>query len=128
MGDIIGYDNEGNPIYGEAPKKDTGKSFNDSIKDLFWDVLGREPRPEELSAYSRDFGAKIDSDEEQIFFDRSQQEIKNRNDPILNLYKEATGGREPGLEEYRETRKELGGDISAEERAGVFRKLCRSVI
>jgi hypothetical protein len=50
----------------------------------------------ELSAYSRDFGAKIDSDEEQIFFDRSQQEIKNRNDPILNLYKEATGGREPG--------------------------------
>jgi hypothetical protein len=118
MGDIIGYDNEGNPIYGEAPKKETGKSFNDAIKDLFWDVLGREPRPEELSAYSRDFGAKIDSDEEQIFFDRSQQEIKNRNDPILNLYKEATGGREPGLEEYRETRKELGGDISAEERAG----------
>jgi hypothetical protein len=99
-------------------KKETGKSFNDAIKDLFWDVLGREPRPEELSAYSRDFGAKIDSDEEQIFFDRSQQEIKNRNDPILNLYKEATGGREPGLEEYRETRKELGGDISAEERAG----------
>jgi hypothetical protein len=123
MGDIIGYDNEGNPIYGEddpaiPPKKETGKSFNDAIKDLFWDVLGREPRPEELSAYSRDFGAKIDSDEEQIFFDRSQQEIKNRNDPILNLYKEATGGREPGLEEYRETRKELGGDISAEERAG----------
>jgi hypothetical protein len=101
-----------------SPKKETGKSFNDAIKDLFWDVLGREPRPEELSAYSRDFGAKIDSDEEQIFFDRSQQEIKNRNDPILNLYKEATGGREPGLEEYRETRKELGGDISAEERAG----------
>jgi hypothetical protein len=118
MGDIIGYDNEGNPIYGEAPKKETGKSFNDAIKDLFWDVLGREPRPEELSAYKTDFGAKIDSDEEQIFFDRSQQEIKNRNDPILNLYKEATGGREPGLEEYRETRKELGGDISAEERAG----------
>jgi hypothetical protein len=118
MGDIIGYDNEGNPIYGEAPKKDTGKSFNDSIKDLFWDVLGREPRPEELSAYSRDFGAKIDSDEEQIFFDRSQKEIQGRNDPILNLYKEATGGREPGFEEYRETRKELGGDISAEERAG----------
>jgi hypothetical protein len=118
MGDIIGYDNEGNPIYGEAPKKETGKSFNDAIKDLFWDVLGREPRPEELSAYSRDFGAKIDSDEEQIFFDRSQKEIQGRNDPILNLYKEATGGREPGLEEYRETRKELGGDISAEERAG----------
>jgi hypothetical protein len=40
MGDIIGYDNEGNPIYGEAPKKETGKSFNDAIKDLFWDVLG----------------------------------------------------------------------------------------
>jgi hypothetical protein len=115
---IIGYDDEGNPIYGEAPKKETGKSFNDAIKDLFWDVLGREPRPEELSAYSRDFGAKIDPDEEQIFFDRSQQEIQGRNDPILNLYKEATGGREPGLEEYRETRKELGGDISAEERAG----------
>jgi hypothetical protein len=129
MGDIIGYDGEGNPIYGAqfddtgnpfptTTKKETGKSFNDAIKDLFWDVLGREPRPEELSAYKRDFGAKIDSDEEQIFFDRSQQEIKNRNDPILNLYKEATGGREPGLEEYRETRKELGGDISAEERAG----------
>ena len=25
MGDIIGYDNEGNPIYGEAPKKETPK-------------------------------------------------------------------------------------------------------
>jgi hypothetical protein len=100
------------------PKKETGKSFNDAIKDLFWDVLGREPRPEELSAYSRDFGAKIDSDEEQIFFDRSQKEIQGRNDPILNLYKEATGGREPSFEEYRETRKELGGDVSAEERAG----------
>jgi hypothetical protein len=116
--EFTGLDEEGNPIYRKASKPEAGKSFNDAIKDLFWDVLGREPRPEELSAYSRDFGAKIDSDEEQIFFDRSQQEIKNRNDPILNLYKEATGGREPGLEEYRETRKELGGDISAEERAG----------
>jgi hypothetical protein len=116
--EFIGLDNEGNPIYGEAPKKEkeTGKSFNDAIKDLFWDVLGREPRPEELSAYSRDFGAKIDPDEEQIFFDRSQKEIQGRNDPILNLYKEVTGGREPSFEEYRSTRKELGGDVSAEER------------
>jgi hypothetical protein len=117
MGDFIGLDNDGNPIYGEAPKKETGKSFNDAIKDLFWDVLGREPSPRELSAYSRDFGAKIDPDEEQIFFDRSQKEIQGRNDPILNLYQEATGGREPTLEEYRSTRKELGGDVSAEERA-----------
>ena len=82
MSRIIGYDGEGNPIYGAefddmgtaisptTTKKETGKSFNDAIKDLFWDVLGREPRPEELSAYKTDFGAKIDSDEEQIFFDR----------------------------------------------------------
>jgi hypothetical protein len=115
MNEIIDYDNEGNPIYG--PPKETGKSFNDSIKDLFWDVLGREPRPEELSAYRRDFGAKIDPSEEKIFFERSQQEIQGRDDPILNLYKETTG-REPTFDEYRATRKELGGDVSAEEKTG----------
>jgi hypothetical protein len=129
MSRIIGYDNEGNPIYQAeyddsgnvipptTTKKETGKSFNDAIKDLFWDVLGREPRPEELSAYSRDFGAKIDPSEEKIFFERSQQEIQNRNDPILSLYKETTG-RDPTVDEYRETRKELGGDVSAEEKTG----------
>jgi hypothetical protein len=41
-----------------ATKKETGKSFNDAIKDLFWDVLGREPRPEELSAYKKRFWCK----------------------------------------------------------------------
>jgi hypothetical protein len=65
--EFTGLDEEGNPIYGKAPKPEAGKSFNDAIKDLFWDVLGREPRPEELSAYSRDFGAKIDPSEEKIF-------------------------------------------------------------
>jgi hypothetical protein len=115
--EFTGLDEEGNPIYGKAPKPEAGKSFNDAIKDLFWDVLGREPRPEELSAYKRDFGAKIDPSEEKIFFERSQQEIQNRNDPILNLYKETTG-RDPTFDEYRATRKELGGDVSAEEKTG----------
>jgi hypothetical protein len=127
--EFTGLDEEGNPIYGKAPKPEAGKSFNDAIKDLFWDVLGREPRPEELSAYSRDFGAKIDPSEEKIFFERSQQEIQGRDDPILNLYKETTG-REPTFDEYRETRKELGGDVSAEEKTGfmdqIFQKERRS--
>ena len=117
MDEIIGYDDTGNPVYGEPKKPETGKAFNDAIKDLFWDVLGRAPDERELAAYRRDFGSKIDPDEEQIFFDRSRAEIVGRNDPILGLYQEATGGREPTLEEYRSTRKELGGDVSAAERA-----------
>ena len=139
-GHIIGYDGSGNPIYqaiyddqgyqiddmgnriDPAKAKETGKGFDDAIKDLFWDVLGREPRPEELSAYSRDFGAKIDPSEEKIFFERSQQEIQGRDDPILSLYKETTG-RDPTFEEYRETRKELGGDVSAEEKTGFMDKV-----
>ena len=113
----IQYDDFGNPISSPPPKPETGKDFGDTIKDLFWDVLGRAPTERELSAYKRDFGTKISPDEEQIFFDRSQQEIQGRNDPILNLYQEATGGREPSLEEYRRTRKELGGEVSEAERA-----------
>jgi hypothetical protein len=31
------------PKYGDVPVKETGKSFDDAIKDLYWDVLGREP-------------------------------------------------------------------------------------
>jgi hypothetical protein len=57
--EFTGLDEEGNPIYGKAPKPEAGKSFNDAIKDLFWDVLGREPRPEELSAYKRDLVQKL---------------------------------------------------------------------
>ena len=51
MSRIIGYDGEGNPIYGAefddtgtaisptTTKKETGKSFNDAIKDLFWGLF-----------------------------------------------------------------------------------------
>jgi len=115
MANIIDYDESGSPIYGPEPKE-TGKPFDDTIKDLFWDVLGREPTNRELKIYRRDFGTKIDPDEEQIFFDRSQQEIQGRNDPILNLYQEI-GVRSPSLDEYRTTRKQLGGDVSEEEKS-----------
>ena len=77
MSNIIGYDNEGNPIYRAdyddmgnvipptiAPKKQTGKSFDDAIKDLYWDVLGREPDAAGLEAYKKAFGAEISPEEE----------------------------------------------------------------
>jgi hypothetical protein len=72
MSRIIGYDSDGNPIYGAefddtgtalpfanilTPKKETGKSFDDAIKDLYWDVLGREPDAAGLEAYKKAFGA-----------------------------------------------------------------------
>jgi hypothetical protein len=137
MSRIIGYDNEGNPIYGAVyddsgnvipptitkTNKQTGKSFDDAIKDLYWDVLGREPDAAGLEAYKKQFGKKISPEEEQIFYRTAQEELRNRNegagDPLYKLYAQNLG-RAPTLEEYRKSREQFGGDVSGQEEQQFF--------
>jgi hypothetical protein len=123
MGDIIDYDDNGNPIYGEASKKDTGKSFDDAIKDLYWDVLGREPDAAGIEYYKKQFGEQISPKEEQRFYQTAQEELRGRGkgagDPLYNLYAKNLG-RAPTLEEYRKSRQQFGGDVSGEEEQKFF--------
>jgi hypothetical protein len=63
----VGYDETG-PIYGDVPVKESGKRFDDAIKDLYWDVLGREPDAAGLAAYKQAFGSQISPQEEQEFY------------------------------------------------------------
>lgn len=115
---IIGYDDSG-PIYGQATPKESGKSFDDAIKDLYWDVLGREPDAEGLAAYKKAFGSKINPTEEEIFYKNAFPELQSRNDPLYKLYAENLQ-RGPSLEEYRSARREFGGDVSAQEEQQFF--------
>jgi hypothetical protein len=121
--EFTGLDEEGNPIYGKAPKKETGKSFNDAIKDLYWDVLGREPDAAGLEAYKKAFGAEISPEEEQEFYRTAKEELRNRGegagDPLYKLYAQNLG-RAPTLEEYRKSREQFGGDVSGEEEQQFF--------
>jgi len=135
MGDIIGYDNEGNPIYRAdydesgspiAPNirpKDTGKRFDDAIKDLYWDVLGREPDEAGLEFYRKQFGRQISPEEEQQFYRTAESELQGRGegagDPLYNLYTQNLG-RAPSLEEYRKARTQFGGDVTGEEEQQFF--------
>jgi hypothetical protein len=142
MSRIIGYDSDGNPIYGAefddtgtalpfanilTPKKETGKetgkSFNDAIKDLYWDVLGREPDAAGLEAYKKAFGAEISPEEEQEFYRTAKEELRNRGegagDPLYNLYAQNLG-RAPTIEEYRKSREQFGGDVSGQEEQQFF--------
>jgi hypothetical protein len=117
-------DDEGNPIpTAKAPKKETGKSFNDAIKDLYWDVLGREPDAAGLEAYKKAFGAEISPEEEQEFYRTAKEELRNRGegagDPLYKLYAQNLG-RAPTLEEYRKSREQFGGDVSGEEEQQFF--------
>jgi len=114
MANIIGYDESGNPIYGAefdesgnplAPNvtpKDTGKRFDDAIKDLYWDVLGREPDEAGLEFYRKQFGRQISPEEEQQFYRTTESELQGRGegagDPLYNLYTQNLG-RAPSLEE-----------------------------
>jgi hypothetical protein len=136
---IIGYDSDGNPIYGAefddtgtalpfvnipTPKKETGKSFDDAIKDLYWDVLGREPDAAGLEAYKKQFGKQISPEEEQEFYRTAKEELRNRGegagDPLYKLYAQNLG-RAPTIEEYRKSREQFGGDVSGRRRATVLR-------
>jgi hypothetical protein len=123
--EIIGSDSEGMPIYREAPKKETGKSFNDSIKDLYWDVLGREPDEAGLKFYKDQFGGEISPEEEQQFFRTAEKELQGRGegagDPLYNLYTQNLG-RAPNLQEYRKARTQFGGDVTDEEEQQFFKQ------
>ena len=116
---IVGYDESGSPIYGDVPAKEAGKRFDDAIKDLYWEVLGREPDAAGLEAYKKAFGSKISPQEEQIFYRNAFPELQQRNDPLYNLYAQNLQ-RAPTLDEYRSTRREFGGDVSAQEEQQFF--------
>jgi hypothetical protein len=119
---IVGYDETG-PIYGDVPVKESGKRFDDAIKDLYWEVLGREPDAAGLAAYKQAFGAQISPQEEQEFYRTAKEELRNRGegagDPLYNLYAQNLG-RAPTLEEYRKSREQFGGDVSGQEEQQFF--------
>ena len=116
---IVGYDNDNNPIYGDVPVKESGKRFDDAIKDLYWEVLGREPDAAGLAAYKQAFGKQISPQEEQEFYRNAFPELQQRNDPLYELYAQNLQ-RAPSLDEYRSTRREFGGDVSGEEEQKFF--------
>lgn len=103
--------------------EETGKSFDDAIKDLYWDVLGREPDAAGIEYYKKQFGGKISPEEEQKFYRTAQEELRGRGegagDPLYNLYAQNLG-RAPTLEEYRKSREQFGGDVSGQEEQQFF--------
>lgn len=121
MAEFTEYDDTGTPI--PAAPKETGKKFDDAIKDLYWDVLGREPDAAGLEYYKKQFGGQISPEEEQRFYQTAQSELQGRGegagDPLYNLYAQNLG-RAPTLEEYRKSRQQFGGDVSSAEEQTFF--------
>ena len=74
---ILGYDSDGRPIYrtladsqayGQNTARETGKNFDDAIKDLYWDLLGREPNALDIRHYKKQSGYVVTPAEVALFY------------------------------------------------------------